>query len=70
MKKLMLCIAFMLAGCDSPQESAMKFQYGKDPRTGLCFAMYSMGTQSGTMTHVPCTSEVERQIEIDNRPGR
>lgn len=64
MKKLILCIAFILVGCDTPQEYASQIDYAKDERTGLCFAMWGMGGNGSTMTNVPCTANVEEQIRL------
>jgi hypothetical protein len=38
-------------------------EYGKDPRTGFCFAIYEFGLRNGLLTYVPCTSEVEKLLK-------
>lgn len=37
-------------------------RYHKDQRTNLCFAEYNLGYNSGALTMVPCSSEVERLL--------
>ncbi len=66
MKNIVISLFLILLGCDTPRESAHKFVYTKDDRTGLCFALYAIGGNGGSMTYVPCTEEVEKQIKIDD----
>lgn len=64
MKKILgLCV--LLFGCQTPQEYAQEFRYAKDERTGICFAMWGMGGNGSTMTYVPCSIEVLREIESE-----
>ena len=79
MKKLfpLLVLCLLLAGCTqnpskmghSEAQAVDKLTYVKDTKTGVCYAVVaSRGTgeahQNGlSITYVPCTPEVEAQIE-------
>lgn len=63
MKKLML-LALLLVGCEEANSSDHAstpgwggVNYGKDNRTGLCFAFYDRG-----IANVPCSPEVEKLV--------
>lgn len=56
--------------CDTPRENVARYQYTKDERTHLCFALYEPGTSAFSMTNVPCTSEVEHEITIEESAAR
>ena len=36
--------------------------YNKDYKTGLCFAHYQLKYNTGVLTNVPCTPEVEKLL--------
>lgn len=55
-KLIVLCLA--ITSC-----SIEDIKYTKDYRTGLCFATLNLGSNNGTMTNVPCSPEVEKQIQ-------
>jgi len=65
MKKILFGLVLCLMACEAPSESITRFTYAKDPRTGLCFALYNMNYNNGSMSYVPCTEEVEKAIKID-----
>ena len=61
---LLLLMGFSLCACATPKDHVRNMYYTKDPRTNLCFATYRMGGNSGSFSWVPCTPEVEKQIEF------
>lgn len=65
MKKLLLICLFGVLSCETPRETAASFTYTKDLRTNLCFALYAIGTNGASMTYVPCTEEVEKEIKLE-----
>lgn len=67
MKYLAIAIGFMSVSCIDNNKAVNKINYWKDQRTGLCFAAFGMGTQSGLLTNVPCTPEVGRLIKGGDR---
>jgi len=70
MKWFILLLA--LSACHtSPQEIVSGLIYFKDPKTNLCFAgkflgqaKFTSSPPEGLLTNVPCTPEVEHQIEL------
>lgn len=61
-------MALLLSACDnantrnaSGEGAHVGIRYFKDTRTGICFASASgsLNLNSSTLTHVPCTPEVE-----------
>jgi hypothetical protein len=60
---LLLLMGFSLCSCETPEQTVARFQYTKDPTTKLCFALYNMTNNNGSMTYVPCTPEVEDEIK-------
>jgi hypothetical protein len=62
MKYLLLVLVLFVASCGTNEEWALKLNYFKDSRTGLCFAERAWGMETGVVTNVPCTPEVERMI--------
>lgn len=64
MKKILLVCILGLIGCQSHQDVVNDFVYLKDSRTNLCFAAWGAGNRY-SMTYVPCTPEVEKQITLD-----
>jgi len=65
MKKILLVCLFGVLSCESPRESVARFSYTKDSRTNICFALYNMDTNASSMTYVPCTDEVEKEIQAE-----
>lgn len=66
MKKLLLIgVLFGLCSCYTTQEHTHFFLYLKDSRTNLCFASYDLGHETGVLTNVPCTPDVEAAIQSD-----
>lgn len=69
-----MCICLIL-GCQSSTEYrrdkaaedirtlSSSLIYYKDLRTNLCFAGFGMGWNYSTLTNVPCTPEVEKNIK-------
>jgi hypothetical protein len=60
---ILLVMGFSLVACETPEQSVAQFRYTKDPSTKLCFALYHMFNNNGSMTYVPCTPEVEDEIK-------
>lgn len=63
--------ALLLTGCctdQRPNESTDHYRirhrtdYVQDERTGLCYAVYNLGGENGTMANVPCTDEVKKLL--------
>lgn len=65
MKKFLL-ISLFLTACFSNQDHVDGFSYIKDSRTDLCFAVSNMGTNQATITNVPCTDAVLKQIQLQS----
>lgn len=68
--KTILVLSILLMSCITNQEHVEGFSYIKDARTNLCFALSNMGSNQATMTNVPCTEEVEKQIKIDSERNK
>jgi hypothetical protein len=69
MKNLFFALMVMILGCDFAamrQENAIAISseliYLKDYRTNLCYASWGAMNESGVLTNVPCTPEVERLL--------
>jgi hypothetical protein len=75
MKAILAVLAvIVLAGCvggdapsvDTARKASNSVRYSRDPRTKLCFASLSSATHGAfsvvSITHVPCTPEVEQLI--------
>lgn len=73
MKKLMLCIAFILVGCKvTPEEQhnneikvntellSESLEYYKDVNKNVCYAGAWLRFHGAVLTYVPCTPEIER----------
>jgi hypothetical protein len=72
MKYMLFLLLFV--GCSSPDKMEQREQYRKmhvetlsdtveyyrDTRTNLCFAGIAIGYQWGSLTNVPCTTEVDK----------
>ena len=70
MKKLLLALSILMLSCVDNQMVVYDFVYVKDKRTNVCYAMWQMGSNRSTMTYVPCTEEVEKQITLDAQNSR
>lgn len=72
MRYIILLVLFV--GCDTPRgtksNSSLSYEeryingmcYYKDKQTGLCYAVGDLGSQSATLSNVPCTPEVEALV--------
>lgn len=66
---VLIIAAIFLISCETPQESSKRSNviieymlYVKDRRTNLCF-LVNPGGSNFSHTYVPCTPEVEKEIE-------
>ena len=67
---LLLLMGFSLCACETPTESIRQFSYGYDAKTDLCFAFYHMQSQTGSMTYVPCTPGVLKEIQEEQAQSK
>lgn len=68
---LTICASVVMTGCctdrrenetDAHYFVRHSMSYVKDERTGLCFAVYNPGHETGWASAVPCTPEVEKTL--------
>ena len=70
--KYIIILSILLIGCEAIKQQSINneksfinedLDYYKDSKTGLCFAGLSVGSPAQTITNVPCTLEVEKNIK-------
>lgn len=70
MKIFLLVALLILTGCELRQDPG-RIRYIRDPRTEICFAHDREAPGSGSgFTYVPCTEQVLKAIEEDERLDR
>jgi hypothetical protein len=68
--KTIVLLAFSLMACERADSAVHQLEYTYDANTNLCFAFYALGSDTGSMTYVPCTPEVLKEIQREQAANK